>query len=81
MFNFVLHEQSIPVPDLFSWYLFALSSTVFMAHTHRIAVKQVLLQLRPRLSEKKLLVSIAAGIKMQDLQVSARLKILPSLSI
>ncbi|ONM34574.1 hypothetical protein Zm00014a_043528 [Zea mays] len=44
-------------------------------------VKQVLLQLRPRLSEKKLLVSIAAGIKMQDLQVSARLKILPSLSI
>ncbi|CAD6234926.1 unnamed protein product [Miscanthus lutarioriparius] len=31
-------------------------------------VKQILLELRPRLSEEKLLVSIAAGIKMQDLQ-------------
>jgi pyrroline-5-carboxylate reductase len=40
-------------------------------------VKQVLLELRPRLSEEKLLVSIAAGIKMQDLQVNM---LLPSLS-
>jgi pyrroline-5-carboxylate reductase len=43
-------------------------------------VKQVLLELRPRLSEEKLLVSIAAGIKMQDLQVSLLFKILQSLS-
>jgi hypothetical protein len=37
---------------------------------HRIAVKQVLLEPRPRLSEEKLLVSIAVGTNMQDLQVS-----------
>lgn len=37
---------------------------------HRIAVKQVLVELKPLLSEEKLLVSIAAGIKMKDLQVS-----------
>jgi pyrroline-5-carboxylate reductase len=35
-------------------------------------VKQVLVELKPLLSEEKLLVSIAAGIKMQDLQVSQR---------
>jgi hypothetical protein len=37
---------------------------------HRIGVKQVLLELRPQLSEEKLLVSIAVSTKMQDLQVS-----------
>ena len=37
---------------------------------HRIGVKLVLLELRPRLSEEKLLVSIAVSTKMQDLQVS-----------
>jgi hypothetical protein len=37
---------------------------------HRIAVKQVILELRPRLSEEKLLVSIAVTTKMQDLQVN-----------
>ncbi|KAL5647458.1 hypothetical protein ACJX0J_041813, partial [Zea mays] len=31
-------------------------------------VKQVLLELRPRLSDEKLLVSIAVRTKMQDLQ-------------
>ena len=38
--------------------------------TYEIAVKQVLVELKPLLSEEKLLVSIAAGIKMKDLQVS-----------
>jgi len=76
----VIHEQSFAVSDLFSWYLFVILPIVLIMHTHRIAVKQVLLELRPRLSEEKLLVSIAAGIKMQDLQVSVLLKILPSLS-
>jgi hypothetical protein len=38
---------------------------------HHIAVKQVLLDLKPLLTEEKLLVSIAAGIKMKDLQVSS----------
>ncbi|RCV29034.1 hypothetical protein SETIT_5G450800v2 [Setaria italica] len=33
-------------------------------------VKQVLLELKPLLSDEKLLVSIAAGIKMKDLQVN-----------
>ncbi|KAM0981329.1 hypothetical protein TB2_014120 [Malus domestica] len=33
-------------------------------------VKDVVLQLRPLLSRKKLLVSIAAGVKLKDLQVS-----------
>ncbi|KAF7011674.1 LOW QUALITY PROTEIN: hypothetical protein CFC21_025958 [Triticum aestivum] len=33
-------------------------------------VKQVLVELKPLLSEEKLLISIAAGIKMKDLQVS-----------
>ncbi|KAG0523804.1 hypothetical protein BDA96_07G154200 [Sorghum bicolor] len=32
-------------------------------------VKQVLLELGPRLSEEKILVSIVAGIEMQDLQM------------
>lgn len=36
-------------------------------------VKQVLLELKPLLTEEKLLVSIAAGIKMKDLQVSSHL--------
>ncbi|KAF8646997.1 hypothetical protein HU200_065511 [Digitaria exilis] len=36
--------------------------------TYQIAVKQVLLELKPLLSDEKLLVSIAAGIKMKDLQ-------------
>lgn len=35
---------------------------------HQIAVRQVLVELKPLLSEEKLLVSIAAGIKMEDLQ-------------
>jgi hypothetical protein len=68
MFNFVLREQSIPMFDLFSWYLFALLSLFY--GMHRIAVKQVILELRPRLSEEKLLVSIAVTTKMQDLQVN-----------
>ncbi|KAL5647337.1 hypothetical protein ACJX0J_041692, partial [Zea mays] len=34
-------------------------------------VKQVLLELRPQLSEEKLLVSIAVSTKMQDLQMLA----------
>ncbi|KAK4392509.1 Pyrroline-5-carboxylate reductase [Sesamum angolense] len=34
-------------------------------------VKDVVLQLRPLLSEKKLLVSVAAGVKLKDLQVWA----------
>ncbi|KAK3000253.1 hypothetical protein RJ639_024076 [Escallonia herrerae] len=33
-----------------------------------LAVKDVLLQLRPLLSEKQLLVSVAAGVKLKDLQ-------------
>jgi pyrroline-5-carboxylate reductase len=33
-------------------------------------VRQVLVELKPLLSEEKLLVSIAAGIKMEDLQVN-----------
>lgn len=37
---------------------------------HQIAVRQVLVELKPLLSEEKLLVSIAAGIKMEDLQVN-----------
>lgn len=32
-------------------------------------VKDVVLQLRPLLSEKQLLVSVVAGIKLKDLQV------------
>ena len=34
-----------------------------------VAVKNVVLKLRPLLSGKKLLVSVAAGVKLKDLQV------------
>lgn len=34
-----------------------------------VTVKDVVLQLRPVLTKKKLLVSVAAGIKLKDLQV------------
>uniref|UniRef100_A0A2P2NFG7 Uncharacterized protein n=1 Tax=Rhizophora mucronata TaxID=61149 RepID=A0A2P2NFG7_RHIMU len=34
------------------------------------SVKDVVLQLRPLLTKKKLLVSIAAGVKLKDLEVS-----------
>ena len=81
LINFMLHEQSVALSDLLSWYLFALLPIVLISCTHRIAVKQVLLELGPRLSEEKILVSIVAGIEMQDLQVSVLSKILPSLSI
>lgn len=33
------------------------------------AAKDAILQLRPLLSQKKLLVSVAAGVKLKDLQV------------
>jgi len=45
-----------------------------MLCAHQIAVKQVLLELKPLLSDEKLLVSIAAGVKMKDLQVSMLLE-------
>lgn len=40
-----------------------------------IAVKEVLLELSPLLSEDKLLVSVAAGIKLKDLQVCVELSL------
>lgn len=36
-----------------------------------VAVKDVVLQLKPMLSQKKLLVSVVAGVKLKDLQVYA----------
>jgi len=35
-----------------------------------VAVKDVVLKLKPLLTKDKLLVSVAAGIKMKDLQVT-----------
>lgn len=40
-----------------------------MFHSNFV-VKDVVLQLRPFLSEKQLLVSVVAGVKLKDLQVS-----------
>jgi hypothetical protein len=57
----------LPCPLL----IFVLASvSLFSNYAHQIAVKQVLVELKPLLSDEKLLVSIAAGIKMKDLQVS-----------
>lgn len=36
-----------------------------------VAVKDVVLQLKPMLSQNKLLVSVVAGVKLKDLQVYA----------
>ena len=46
-----------------------LISSQFEIFFWRIAVEGVVLELRPQLTKKKLLVSVAAGVKLKDLQV------------
>lgn len=43
--------------------------SIFFMFRSKFVVKDVVLQLRPLLSEKQLLVSVVAGIKLKDLQV------------
>lgn len=45
---------------------------ILLFHYFFNAVKNVVSELKPILSEKKLLVSVAAGIKLKDLQVCVK---------